>query len=271
MMSSLIIITEHNANDIYLSVLKYHITNACPSLKMFEYCTGFSSQSIFKSAAYILINNHQFSDNTVFFIENNIAEKKQNQSILLVQYNNKWLLTPDNGIIGLIEKSFIQSVFRWKESITSTFYAKNEMLNALKDLVANDFKPTANFTKTEPDECTKIHWPSIKEQIKNNSIKQLVVPVMMIDSYGNLILHFKKKEFDEYLKNYNISIQIAFEKLNINSIYNDKSNADTIALFNDAGYLEIASNGNKLAPLVVHRDIYDGSNFYVLIELKPKQ
>ena len=271
MMPSLILITEHSANDIYLSILKYHITNACPSLKIFEYCTGFSSQSIFKSAAYVLINNHQLSDNTIFFIENNIAEKKHNQLLLLVQYNNKWLLTPDNGIIGLIEKSFIQSLFRWKETISSTFYAKNEMLNALKDLIANNLKPTSNFTKIEPDDCTKIHWPSIKEHIKNNSIKQLVVPVLYIDSYGNLILNFKKKDFDEYSKNYEISIQIAFEKLNINSIYNEKSNADTIALFNDAGYLEIASNGNKLAPLVVHKDIYEGSNYYVLIELKPKQ
>ncbi|GIV27751.1 MAG: hypothetical protein KatS3mg027_1565 [Bacteroidia bacterium] len=272
MMIPFILITDSNLHDIYLSILKYHILSTHPHLTIFEHCINSSENKVNKAAAYILLNEHHFPDNTIFFIETNIPQKIETQKILLIQYHQKWIFTPDNGLIGLLEQNKIQNVYYWKEHIHSSFYSKNEMLNALKNFVVNQFNISNDFKPITNKNYIQLHWPDIIEHSSNTNIKKIFIPILYIDSYDNIILQFKKTQYESLLNNYNVTIHTPYEKINtISKTYNYVDNASTIALFNDAEYLEIASNGGKLASLIAHKDIYSEPTYLIYVELKPKK
>lgn len=269
-MHSVVIITNTGYNDIYLGVLKYQIKHQIQDVDIFEFVTSIQN-SIQESAAYLLLNEHHFNTNAIFYIENNIAQQINAQKILMIHYNNKWIVTADNGLVGLIEKDKIQNIYCWKETITTSFYAKNEMLNALKFLIKNSFSISKHLPTTSLDECKKIHWTSIIERDIGNDKKQIVVPILYIDKYQNIILNYKLSDYLKYSQEYDIQIRLPFHQIQkIHQNYNAVENNDVVALFNDAGYLEIAVNGGYLANLVAHKDIYSGDTHHILLELKKK-
>ncbi|GIV29220.1 MAG: hypothetical protein KatS3mg028_0286 [Bacteroidia bacterium] len=272
-MLPLILISDNTPEDIYNSVLKYHLLSKIPHAGIFEYYVRSSmSEALYHAAAYILLNEHYFEKNTVFFIEINISEQIQQQKILLIQYNTKWILTPNNGITGLLEQEKIKQIYFWKEYITTSFYAKNEMLNALKNFVFSNFEITKDFTPISYEECKKTYRPSITENIISEKEKNLIIPALYIDSYQNLICLFKKKDYEHYSKDYDITIKLPLsEKITtIQNTYNQQPSDQTIALFNDAGYLEIAVNGGHLSSLVLDRNIFTGTSTSILLNLKKK-
>lgn len=272
-MHPLILISDNNSHDIYNSILKFSIVSQCPVVHILEYYTGSDLNKINKSAAYILLNEYQFTTNSVFYIEVNASRKILHQKILLIQYEDKWILTPDNGILGLLENEKVKKIYYWKEYIQSGFYAKNEMLNGLKSLIDSKFKVNNEFESITYEVCERLHWPSIIERKSENGEKKLIVPLLYVDSYQNLIFKFRKSEFEKYTHTYDISIQLPLgEKINhIQSVYNQTDSNELLAIFNDAGYLEIAVNGGNLAPLIVNKDIYYDSSHSIILTLKPKK
>lgn len=272
-MLPVILISEFGSEDIYNSVLEYHIQKISENIRIFSYFTSFHhTDKIYKAGAYILLHSSQFTKNSVFFVETNASEKTDCQKILLIQYDHQWILTPDNGLMGLLEKNKIRHIYYWKEFIQTSFYAKNEMLNALKKLIHGNFLIDDEFNEISYNECKKINWPSLIEKEYSNE-KKLIVPLMHIDSFGNLIFLFTKQNYIEYSKIYDISIKLPLRVTieNISTHYNEINTNEQLAIFNEAGYLEIATNGDALAPLIAHKDIYSGASYSLLMTLKPKK
>jgi len=269
-MIPIILISDSSRDDIYISILEYSIIHHIPSAKIF-YCFVTQEDNIKKSAANILLSHHSFNDNTIYYLEVNNSNQKPHQKILLIQYNAKWIITPDNGIVGLLEKDKIQNIYHWKEFITSSFYAKNEQLYALKNLIDNNFSVSKDWTEVSFEDCEKLFWPNTIQRNSNQREIQIIPPVIYIDAYQNIILNFKKSEYEELIKNYNIKISVPFYDIEkIYSTYNQEKNSEVIALFNDAGYLEIAINGAKLAPLIANKNIFRKDNYFIIIKLTPK-
>ncbi|RME19767.1 MAG: hypothetical protein D6799_00590 [Bacteroidetes bacterium] len=273
-MLPVILISDNTPQDIYNSVLKYHILSKIPQAGIFEYYYVHPSvhEAPYHAAAYILLNEHHFEKNTVFFVEINTPEQTEHQKILLIEYDTKWIFTPNNGITGLLEKEKINRIYFWKEYITTSFYAKNEMLNALQNLILSNFEVTNDFQPISYEECKKIYRPSITEKIINEKEKNLIVPALYIDSYQNLICFFKKKDYEHYSKDYDITIKLPLsEKITaIHSTYNQQPSDQPIALFNDAGYLEIAINGGHFSSLMLDKNIFTGISAFILLNLKKK-
>ncbi|MCX7728884.1 MAG: SAM-dependent chlorinase/fluorinase [Bacteroidia bacterium] len=273
-MLPIILISDNNVNDIYNSVLKYHILSQWSQVNILEYCVpSTSSDKLNYVAAYILLNEHHFLPNTIFFVEVNIHKQMKQQKILLIQYNQKWILTPDSGILGLLEKEKIEKIFYWKEYISTSFYAKNEMLNALKNIVDSKFNVGKDFSLIDYNLCEKIFWPSVVERVLNDKEKNLIAPILYIDSYQNLIYHFKKTDFEKYVHEYDLTIKLPLsESVNVHyTTYNQEKTNCPLAFFNDAGYLEIAVNGGVLAPLALEQSIYTGATNSILLNLKKKK
>lgn len=272
-MLPLILISDNDSKDIYNSVLKYKILTQCHDVQIFEYYVNSNADKVNNAASYILLHEHHFPENTVFFVEVNTAENIESQKILLIHYHQKWILTPDNGIIGLLDKEKIKHIFCWEETIQTSFYGIHEMLNALKNLVNSRFLVSKDFSKISFEKCKKLYWNSKIERELNNKEKNIVLPLLYTDSYHNLIFNFKKQEYEQYIQEYNVEIKLPLGDVikTIHSTYNQKNTNEPVAVFNDAGYLEIAINGAALAPLVVTQDIYTGTNFSILLHLKPKQ
>ena len=270
--SPLILITDSAPHDIYVSALKYHILLVLPRTFLLEFfIPPHDRDRVYKTAVYLLCNEHHFPSYTVFYIEVNTAQKIEHQKILLIQYNQKFIFSPDNGLVGLLESSKIQHIYAWKEHIHTSFFAKNEMLNALKNWVNSSMIVNTDFKELLANECQRIFWPALQERTRPNGEKQLIVPVLYIDSFNNIILNFKKSDYDAYAQQYDIKIKLPFSQhTTISGTYNDANNNDILILFNDAGYMEISSNGNPLASLIIERNIYTGNQLPILLELKPK-
>lgn len=272
-MRTLILITDSNFNDVYVSVLKHRILSTFPNFYIFEYFIPHTHNNLNSTAAYILLNEHNFSPSTLFYVEINTPEKILHQKILLIQYNQKWILTPDNGILGLLEKNKIQKIYEWKEHIQSSFYSKNEMLNALKNIVQSEFKVSTDFIEREYTNCKRINWPSVVEKSISATEKRITLPILYIDSYNNIILLFHRSDYEKYTQQYDISIKLPLGDtvFKIAATYNEENFNELVAIFNDAGYLEIALNGSSLAPLIANKDIYHGTSYPILLVLKQKQ
>lgn len=272
-MKNLVLISDNNHNDIYTSALKYHITAEIKDIHIFDYFLPNNSRKIYNTAAYLLLNEHHFTDNTVFYIETNFSQNTSQQKILIIQYNHKWIISPDNGIAGLIEKNKIQNIFYWKDYISTGFYSKNEMLDALKSLVSANFSTNKYFTPIQINDCHKLIWENTIERIISDKEKKLTVPVLFVDSYGNVILNFKKSDYEKYKDNYEIKIEVPFHTItHIDTAYNMKKNGDVMAIFNDANYLEILVVNGNFFNLIIPKDMYEAGNYpTILITLTKKQ
>lgn len=278
-MQALTLIVDHHINDIYFSALKYHIQNKLPDFYIFEYIISrelsekeWSTDKIYKAAAYLLINAHQFPSNYIYYIEVNAPKKEPSQKILLIQYNEQWILTPDNGILGLIDQYQIQNVFHWYQPIQSSFYAKKEMLDALVYLVSHQFIPAEKFISTSLNQCKQYVWPSPEEKILPNQKKIIKLPVLLVDTFGNIILHLKKQEFEKLKEQYDVTIRLPHSSIqDIHHTYNDVDNNHEIAIFNEAGYLELAINDNNFALMIGDRNIYDATSYNIHLFLTPKK
>ncbi len=271
-MITLVLISDNNYNDIYTSVLKYHLISKIKDAHIYEYYLLNNDNKIYNTGAYLLLNEHNFPENSIFFIETNTPKYIPQQKILVIQYNHKWIFSPDNGVIGLLEKNKIQNIYYWKETISTSFYSKNEMLNALQNLILNNFSINKNFTITSLEHCETLNWQTITERTLPNGDKILLIPALYIDSYGNIILNFKKSDYESYKNQYEVKITLPFDTItSVHSVYNLEDNNNVMAIFNDAGYLEILIKNGNFFNLIMPKNLYNHDSPTISIIMKPKK
>lgn len=200
----------------------------------------------FPHAAYVCrsaIKN--FPEYTYHIILVNLFENKP-QQLLLAFHNNQYILCADNGLITMILEQKPEIVIgipldNKTEINTITCIVKmGETINQLVkgDSIKNIGLHDISYMEKNPPK------PLIND-------KMIEGQIIFIDNFENVIVNITRDEFENQRKGRKFRIEFKRDEIidKINESYADVEEGKKLALFNSAGYLEIAINKGPAAGL----------------------
>lgn len=175
----------------------------------------------------------------------NLFEKKPEQ-LLLAFHHNQYILCADNGLLTMILEENPEIVIGLpldKNEIKNTVYLAGIMADAVNRLANGESVKNIGIPDVSYEE--KRH---LRPTLDNNSIEGQII---FIDSFENVIVNITHSQFEEQRKGR--SFRIVFKRNEvidrISESYADAGEGEKLALFNSAGYLEIAINKGNAAGL----------------------
>jgi hypothetical protein len=200
----------------------------------------------YPQAAYVCRSAiRNFPDFSYHLILVNLFERKPEQ-LLLAFHNNQYLLCADNGLLTMILEQTPELVIGLpleKSAIKNTTYLTRIMGEAVNKLVKGESVKDIGVPDVPYRE--KKH---LRPMLDINSIEGQIV---FIDSFENVIVNITHEQFEEQRKGRGFRIVFKRDEIidRISDSYADVPEGEKLALFNSAGYLEIAINKGNAAGL----------------------
>jgi S-adenosyl-L-methionine hydrolase (adenosine-forming) len=169
--------------------------------------------------------------------------KHKNFSTIMAYYNNQYIICPNNGVLHMILKHQTPDwvielpLFQNFENYTLQFGAQCAygILNILHNKPYNNIGTTI-ATVEKANELAPI--------VGSNFIE---AQILFIDKFENIVLNITKTQFQEIIgnKKFTIVMRNISEITKVHNHYGEVGLAVPVAIFNMAGYLEIAlTQGN---------------------------
>ena len=250
-MAFITLISDYGHVSPYVAALKGVIYSQLPDAQVIDVSHSIKPHDVLQ-AAYVLKNAAKyFPPGTVHIIsvDTSIALNKQ---FLITAYKKHFYIGADNGIFSLLFEEKPENIYAVKHDLIDNhdlFPDKNLFaMLAVRIIHQEDFSA---FTVP-----SNIH--NVKQNISPVEEENLVRgSIVFIDGYGNAITNITKNLFDRKVKGkkrFSVFYRKR-EKINyISSNYNDVKNGNELALFNEAGLLEIAMNTGKAEQLLGLRE-----------------
>ncbi|MEO5944612.1 MAG: SAM-dependent chlorinase/fluorinase, partial [Ferruginibacter sp.] len=175
----------------------------------------------------------------------NIFDEKP-EHMLLAEHNGHYIGCADNGLLTMILEEVPQKVVALhldKVQQKNTLFCINVFANAFNKIIAG------KKIEEVGDSGVSIQVKNpLRPMLGNNWIEGQII---FIDNFENVIVNISKDEFEEQRKGRSFNIVFKRdEKIDkISETYADVSEGEKLALFNSAGYLEIAINKGNAAGL----------------------
>ncbi|MBP9098965.1 MAG: SAM-dependent chlorinase/fluorinase, partial [Ferruginibacter sp.] len=193
----------------------------------------------YPQAAYVCRNAiKNFAEGTFHLILVNLFDEKK-EHVLLAEHNGHFIGCADNGLLTMILEEQPQKV-------VSLNLGKTNQKNTLFciSVFAKAFHELLNGKTIE-----QIGDPAVSIQVKNH-LRPLLGndwiegQIIFIDNFENVIVNINKDEFEEQRKGRSFTIVFKRDEVidKISETYADVNEGEKLALFNSAGYLEIAIN-----------------------------
>ncbi len=237
--------TDLGESDYYAGSIKGFILSQCQDAQIVDITHHIKPFDIFH-AAFVLRNIIQdFPAGTVHIVSVS-SDRNKNKRFVLLQYQKQFLLGIDNGLFSIAFDALPDVVFnlpvldRMKLS-----FAGRDILAYYACRIALGHKPESIGQRMKQITSLSLFNPIIDQ----HSIKGHII---YIDHYENLMVNINKELFEQERKDRSFDILISRND-SINSIskyYDDVPSGEKLAIFNAAGYLEIAINKGNAAGLL---------------------
>jgi S-adenosyl-L-methionine hydrolase (adenosine-forming) len=233
--------TDYGWSDFYTAVLKVRIVGRSPQVQIFDIAQNIEPFNI-ASAAYQVRNSlNFFPDGTIHCID--VASSHKGS--ILMEYNNQYILSFDNGIFSLIldiEKPQKLWSIKTENIITRPSFAAVDIFPEVIQHIINgkDMNEIAKPT-------TQLFASSSLKPIVHD--KMIRASVIHVDSYQNVVINISQQEFEQVAKGrrYVIRIRRSAEIDELSDDYSDVSQGELVAFFNSTGYMELAMNRGNIA------------------------
>jgi S-adenosyl-L-methionine hydrolase (adenosine-forming) len=201
----------------------------------------------YPQAAYVCRNAiKNFSPGTFHLVLVNLFDEKPDH-MLLAEHNGHFIGCADNGLLTMILEELPQKV-------TGLRLDKNQQKNTVycTSVFAKAFNELAGGKKIEQigdaGISIKVKNP-LRPMLGNSWIEGQII---FIDNFENVIVNIHKDEFEEQRKGRSFKIVFKRDEVidKISETYADANEGEKLALFNSAGYLEIAINKGNAAGLL---------------------
>lgn len=200
----------------------------------------------YPQAAYVCRNAiKNFPAGTFHLVLVNLFDERPDH-MLIAEHNGHFIGCADNGLLTMILEEVPQKV-------TALVLDKTEQKNTVycSGIFAQAFNQLAQGKK-----ITEIGDSSVSIQVKN-PLKPMLGnnwiegQIIFIDNFENVIVNITKDEFEEQRKGRSFKIVFKRDEVidKISDTYADVTEGEKLALFNSAGYLEIAINKGNAAGL----------------------
>ena len=201
----------------------------------------------YPQAAYVCRNAiKNFPAGTFHLVLVNLYGEKPDH-LLLAEHNGHYIGCADNGLLTMILEEVPQKV-------VALSLDKTQQKNALycTGIFATAFNRLLNGSAIETvgDSNVSIHVKNpLKPLLDKNWIEGQII---FIDNFENVIVNITREEFEEQRKGRSFKIIFKRDEVidKVSESYADVSEGEKLALFNAAGYLEIAINKGNAAGLL---------------------
>ncbi|MBS1754799.1 MAG: SAM-dependent chlorinase/fluorinase [Ferruginibacter sp.] len=201
----------------------------------------------YPQAAYVCRNAiKNFPAGTFHLILVNLFDEKPDH-LLLALHNGHYIACADNGLLTMILEEVPQQV-------TALQFQNNQQKNTVycTAVFADAFNAICNGKKIE-----ELGDTSVSIRVKNPlrpllGANYIEGQIIYVDNFENVIVNIHKDEFEEHRKGRRFTIAFKRDEVidRISETYADVHEGEKLALFNSAGYLEIAINKGNAAGLL---------------------
>src|SRR5690554_1832557 len=245
-MSIVTLTTDMGVKDYYTASVKGRILTLCPHAQIVDVSHLVSPFKI-AQAAYLLRHcMRDFPEKTVHVIGVdgepliNFSQPEKSVYPTIMQYKGQYFVGADNGVFSLIlGNDSPEGIWRLDDVLSRpdlmNFPTKNifapAACNILNDVPLEDF--------ASPVETLKKAL-SLAPVIDGHVLRGVVV---YVDHYGNAITNIGKSDFERIGKDVPFTIYFRKKEYFIDKIsggYNEVTEGEKVAIFNDSGHLEIA-------------------------------
>ena len=161
-------------------------------------------------------------------------------------HQNQYLLCADNGLLTMIlegKPEMLIGIPLDKMAIKNTLYCTEVMGKTVNQLVAG--APIQSIGIPDTGFIEKNH---LRPLLDNQWIEGQII---FIDNFENVIVNITREQFEEQRKGRSFRIVFKRDEVidRISESYADVPEGEKLAIFNSAGYLEIAINKGNAAGL----------------------
>lgn len=252
--------TDLGLNDYYVGALKGSILSQMPDATIVDISHSVPAFDI-RHAAYVLSQAYpNFPKETVHILGVN-AEATANQTHLAIYCDGHYFIGTDNGIFSLLfikvpDKIYDLSNIR-QETELLIFPVKDIFVKAACHLARGG---TPEVLGVQQIDFRKVD--TVNPVFMDNTLHGTII---YIDSYGNSVVNITRKLFNDTVKGKKFTIEFSGEEINeISQRYNELTGGNILALFNSAGYLEIAQAQDSVSKLY---NLAVGSPVMVRVEI----
>jgi len=231
--------------DYLVAAVKAQLLQIDPSFTIIDISHNISPFN-YPQAAYICRSAFRnFPEYTYHIVLVNLFEKKPEQ-LLLAFHQNQYILCADNGLLNMIleeKPEMVIGIPLEKKANRNTTYCVRIMGKAVSQLAKGD--PITNIGVPDIGYTEKNH---LRPLLDNNWIEGQII---FIDNFENVIVNITREQFEEQRKGRRFRIVFKRDEMidRISESYADVQPGEKLALFNSAGYLEIAINKGNAAGL----------------------
>ena len=201
----------------------------------------------YPQAAYVCRNAiKNFPDFSFHIVLVNLFENKPEQ-ILLAFHERQYIICADNGLLNMILETKPEILIGIPLSSSSTRDSLNIVRSIGKAILAiTDGQSLDSIGKPEP---AMIEKNPLKPLLNDDWIEGQII---FIDHFENVVVNITRDEFEAQRKGRSFRIMFKRDEVidKISETYADVSEGEKLALFNSAGYLEIAINKGNAAGLL---------------------
>lgn len=246
-MSFITLTTDFGTKDHFVGAVKGAIYSELADAKIVDITHEISPFNITETA-YILKNSYKSFPKGTIHIVGVDSELSADNKHIAISLDDHFFVCPDNGLISMIA-SEIQPTKIVEINIHDRIESSFPVLDVFVQ-VACFIARGGNLTVIGKE--IKEYKKLIEIQPKVNQTQtQIIGGVLYIDNYGNVITNISKKMFNDIGKGRNYEVNASrysftkiFKKYNDIAINNSKDtnqfDGNKLALFNSAGFLEIA-------------------------------
>jgi S-adenosylmethionine hydrolase len=200
----------------------------------------------YPQTAYVCRNAFRnFPDESFHMVLVNLFDTRSNH-LLLARHGNQYIGIADNGLLTMILESppeEVVAVVLDKGQKKNTIYFARVLAQAFTDLLSGK-------------SMDKIGTPDVSIRVKN-ALRPMLGDnwiegqIIFIDHFENVVVNITREEFEAQRKGRSFKIVFKRDEVidRISETYADVPEGEKTAIFNSAGYLEIAVNKGNAAGL----------------------
>lgn len=244
-MPLLTLTSDIGSRDYLVGAVKAQLLQTNPEFQLVDITHNIPPFN-YPQAAYVCRSAIQnFPSFTYHIILVNLFENKPEQ-LLLAFHKEQYFLCADNGLLTMIleeKPEMVIGIPLNKQDTKNTIYCAGIMGKVVNQLVNGE--SIKNIGKPDVSYVQKNH---LRPLLDRDWIEGQII---FIDNFENVIVNITREQFEEQRKGRSFRIVFKRDEVidRISESYADVNEGEKLALFNSAGYLEIAINKGNAAGL----------------------
>ena len=244
-MSIITLTSDIGLQDYLVGAMKGQLSQDCPDIQIMDITHQISPFNL-PQATYICKGAFaHFKPGTFHIVLINLFDRKADY-VLLAEHNGQFIACADNGLITMIAEGLPAAVVK---------------LPLDTDLPKDTFTIVRRFAQAfnelqQGKKLSQLGEPALEYVIKNNlqpmtGRDYIDGQIIHIDNFENVVVNITRKQFEEHRQGRNFSIFFRRDEVitQLSESYADVPEGHKLAMFNAAGYLEIAINKGNAAGL----------------------